>query len=73
MNRWRAFAACWLVALASCASDGGQRGTGITVAAGNAESSCKLSPDTEIPARTTAAIATLTGLCRASQLARNAT
>ena len=38
MNRWRAFAACWLVALASCASDGGQRGTGITVAAGNVAS-----------------------------------
>jgi hypothetical protein len=38
MNRWRALAACWLVALASCASDGGQRGTGITVAAGNVTS-----------------------------------
>jgi hypothetical protein len=35
MNRWRAYAACWLVALASCASDGGQRGTGITAAEGN--------------------------------------
>jgi len=35
MNRWRAWAACWLVILASCASDGGQRGTGITVAEGN--------------------------------------
>jgi len=38
MNRWRTYAACWLVALASCASDGGQRGTGITVAAGNVAS-----------------------------------
>lgn len=38
MDRWRAFAACWLLALASCASDGGQRGTGITVAAGNVTS-----------------------------------
>lgn len=35
MDRWRALAVCWLFALASCASDGGQRGTGITVAAGN--------------------------------------
>ena len=38
MNRWRAFTACWLVALVSCASDGGQRGTGITAAAGNVAS-----------------------------------
>ena len=37
-DRWRAFAACWLLALASCASDGGQRGTGITIAAGNVAS-----------------------------------
>jgi hypothetical protein len=37
-DRCRAFAACWLLALASCASDGGQRGTGITVAAGNVAS-----------------------------------
>jgi hypothetical protein len=35
MTRWRAMAACWLLFLASCASDGGQRGTGISVAAGN--------------------------------------
>ena len=32
---WRALAVCWLVVIASCASDGGQRGTGITAAAGN--------------------------------------
>ncbi len=38
MNRWRTYAACWLVALAGCASDGGQRGTGITAAAGNVAS-----------------------------------
>jgi hypothetical protein len=38
MNRWRAFAACWLLVLASCASDGGQRGTGITAVAGNVAS-----------------------------------
>jgi hypothetical protein len=33
MNRWRALAACWLIVLASCGSDGGQRGTGITATA----------------------------------------
>jgi hypothetical protein len=38
MNRWRALAACWLLTLASCASDGGQRGTGITIAEGNVSS-----------------------------------
>lgn len=38
MKRRRAVAACWLLILAGCASDGGQRGTGISVAAGNVAS-----------------------------------
>lgn len=43
-----------------------------TVAAGSAESSCRLSPATVMAASASAASTTLTGLCRASQLARNA-
>jgi hypothetical protein len=35
MMHLRALLACWLIGVASCASDGGQRGTGITVAEGN--------------------------------------
>ena len=35
MSHVRALLACCLIGLVSCASDGGQRGTGITVAEGN--------------------------------------
>jgi hypothetical protein len=35
MGHVRVLLACWLIGLASCASDGGQRGTGITLAEGN--------------------------------------